>query len=59
MATLQTIVFTPIPTVSVNVTADTVPVAILVSPRLSGSTKLGDYGNWLHWTERVSTSGSR
>lgn len=51
------IVLTPIPTVSVNVNADTVPVSVLVSPRLSGSTKRGDYGDWLHWTERVRTFG--
>lgn len=57
MATSQMIVLTPIPTVSVNVNADTVPVSVLVSPRLSGSTKRGDYGDWLHWTERVRTFG--
>ena len=57
MATSQMIVLTPIPIVSLNVNADTVPVSILVSPRLAGSTKLGDYNDWLHWTERVRTSG--
>jgi hypothetical protein len=57
MAASQMIVLTPIPTVSVKVNADTVPVSVLVSPRLSGSTALGDYGDWLHWTERVRTFG--
>ena len=57
MAASQMIVLTPIPTVSVKVNADTVPVSVLVSPRLSGSTALGDYGDWLHWTERVRSFG--
>jgi hypothetical protein len=51
------VVFTPIPTVSVTSGSDTVPLSVLVSPRLSGSTKLGDYGDWLHWTGRVRTHG--
>src|SRR5262245_2194673 len=57
MATSQMIVLTPIPTVSMNVNTDTVPVSILVSPRLAGDTQLGAFGDWVHWPQRVLTSG--
>lgn len=57
MAISHMVVFTPVPTASITSNASTVPVSVLVSPRLSGSELLGDYDDWLYWTKRLLSFG--
>jgi hypothetical protein len=52
----QTILFTIMPR-GMSLNSKTLPVSVLVSPRLSGSDKLGDYPDWLSWTQDLKKNG--
>jgi hypothetical protein len=52
----QTILFTLMPR-GLNLNSPSLPVSVLVSPRLSGSDKLGDYPDWLNWTRDLKKNG--
>lgn len=56
MATSHTVILTPIPSVAVT-TNGTLPVSVLVSPRLSGGSKLGEFPDWLSWTKLIKEFG--
>lgn len=58
MAVDQTVLFTIIPR-GVTVTGDTVPVSVLVSPRLRGGEHLGEFPDWLTWTGQVQQRAPR
>ena len=42
---------------SIGVNPATMAVSVFVSPRLNGSEKLGDFGDWVSWTRRLATKG--
>jgi hypothetical protein len=52
----QTLLFTVMPR-GLTLNSPTLPVSVLVSPRLSGSDKLGDYPDWLSWTQDLKKNG--
>jgi hypothetical protein len=52
----QTLLFTVMPR-GLSFNSPTLPVSVLVSPRLSGSDKLGDYPDWLTWTQDLKNKG--
>ena len=52
----QSILFTIIPR-GIAINTDTLPVSIIVSPRLSDGTLLYQFPDWLNWTERVQRNG--
>ena len=54
--TEQTILFTIMPR-GMSLNSKKLPVSVLVSPRLSGSDKLGDYPDWLSWTQNLKENG--
>lgn len=54
--TEQTILFTIMPR-GMSLNSKTLPVSVLVSPRLTGSDKLGDYHDWLSWTQNLKENG--
>ena len=56
MAAKQTVLFTIIPR-AISVDTPTMPVSVFVSPRLMGETTLGQFPDWLRWTERLQTDG--
>jgi hypothetical protein len=51
MAT-QTVLFTAVPR-GIRVEGDTLPVSVVVSPRLMGDSRLGAFSDWLQWTRRL------
>src|SRR5690242_4606635 len=55
MAT-QTIIFTAMPR-GVSLDGATLPVSVLVSPRLAGAPTLDTFKDWLTWTRHLKTSG--
>jgi hypothetical protein len=52
----QTILFTVMPR-GVSVNAATLPVSVLVSPRLVGASTLGKFPDWLGWTQQLKEDG--
>ena len=52
MATTQTVLFTVMPR-GLSINGATLPVSVVVSPRLLGSDSLGAYPDWLDWTQKV------
>lgn len=58
MAVDQTVLFTIIPR-GVTVTGDDLPVSVLVSPRLRGGERLGEFPDWLTWTGQLQQRAPR
>lgn len=56
MAIRQTVIFTVVPR-GLNIDAQSMPVSVLVSPRLSGAGRLGSFPDWLAWTARLKDRG--
>lgn len=56
MAASQTVLFTVIPR-GISVNSKSMPVSVIVSPRLSGEDYLGAFLDWLNWTQRLKESG--
>lgn len=56
MAAEQTAIFTVIPR-GLSAAGDTMPVSVLVSPRLRGEDRLGAFPDWLAWTRRLKDEG--
>src|SRR5258708_3892940 len=54
----QTIMFTAMPR-GLSLDPASLPVSVLVSPRLAGAPTLGSFPDWINWTERLKTSGMR
>lgn len=52
----QTIMFTAMPR-AVVLDSPTLPISVLVSPRLAGAATLSSFPDWLLWTERLKTNG--
>ena len=52
----QTILFTVMPR-AIQVNPTTCAVSVLVSPRLQGSTRLGEFPDWLNWTQKLKDQG--
>jgi hypothetical protein len=52
----QTILFTLMPR-GFSVNAKTLPVSVLVSPRLEGAANLGSFPDWLDWTRLLHDNG--
>lgn len=52
----QTIILTVMPR-GMSVNSPTLPVSVLVSPRLVGSDRLGDFPDWLNWTQNLKNNG--
>jgi hypothetical protein len=65
MTAIQTIVCTVIPR-GVSLNSETLPVSIFLAPRLvddqlpaNAQTRLGEFPDWLNWTEQLQTQGLR
>jgi hypothetical protein len=56
MATEQSLIFTVVPFDGI-VTGDSVTLSVVVSPRLRGGERLGEFDDWLNWTERLTVNG--
>lgn len=56
MAAQQTVIFTVVPR-GISIDRDPMPVAVVVSPRLGGATKLGAFPDWLNWTASLKQNG--
>jgi hypothetical protein len=56
MAASQKIVFTVMPR-GVSLGGGSLPLSVLVSPRLYGETSLGAFADWEHWTQRLGDEG--
>jgi len=54
----QTIMFTAMPR-GLAIDPARLPVSVLVSPRLTGATKLGAFPDWLDWTQNLKTKGMK
>jgi hypothetical protein len=52
----QTILFTAMPR-GITLQGETLPVSVLVSPRLFGDTRLGKFRDWLNWTAHLKKHG--
>jgi len=52
----QTILFTVMPR-GISINAATLPVSVLVSPRLVGASTLGKFPDWLSWTQQLKDNG--
>jgi hypothetical protein len=52
----QTILFTVMPR-GLSVNTKTLPVSVLVSPRLMGASNLGSFPDWLDWTQQLKDNG--
>ena len=52
----QTILLTVVPR-ALSVVTDTLPVSVIVSPRLTGAPTLDAFPDWLTWTERLKNTG--
>ena len=53
MATSHTVLFTVIPR-GISVNGDTLPVSVVVSPRLVGADRLDAFPDWVDWTQKLS-----
>jgi hypothetical protein len=49
MAATHTVLFTVMPR-GISLNGDSLPVSVLVSPRLTGADRLGAFPDWLNWT---------
>lgn len=58
MATEQSLIFTAVPRDGAT-QGDTVGLSIVVSPRLRGGQRLGEFPDWLDWTGRLADAGLR
>jgi hypothetical protein len=56
MAAQQTVLFTVLPR-AITLNAATLPVSVLVSPRLMGGTRLGAFPDWVSWTALLKKAG--
>jgi hypothetical protein len=56
MGLQQSLVCTVVPT-AIQVGASKLKVSVILSPRLSGATKLGSFTDWLHWTQSLQANG--
>ena len=56
MASEQTVVLTVVPR-GLNIDPKTMPVSVVVSPRLLGDDHLGAFPDWLKWTRRLKEKG--
>jgi hypothetical protein len=56
MAATQTVLFTVMPR-GISVNPETLPVSVLVSPRLVGANNLGAFPDWVAWTSRLKELG--
>jgi hypothetical protein len=54
----QTIMFTAMPR-GLSIDPARLPVSVLVSPRLTGATRLGVFPDWLDWTQTLKTKGMK
>lgn len=52
----QTVLISAMPR-ALSIVGDTLPVSVLVSPRLSGSRTLEAFPDWMHWTQRLKDNG--
>lgn len=52
MSASQSLLFTVIPR-GVTLNPQTIPVSVIVSPRLVGANKLGAFPDWVNWTARL------
>jgi len=52
MAATHTVLFTVLPR-SITVNPATLPLSVLVSPRLVGADRLGAFPDWVDWTARI------
>ncbi|MBB3753778.1 hypothetical protein FHT44_006300 [Mycolicibacterium sp. BK634] len=52
----QSILLTVIPR-AVHVVEDTLPISVLVSPRLTGAATLASFPDWLTWTDNLAQDG--
>lgn len=57
MAISQTVLFTVIPR-GLSVNPGSLPVAVLVSPRLVGADRLGSFPDWVNWTTKIKAGAS-
>ncbi len=58
MATSQTVLFTVMPR-GISLNGRTLPVSIVVSPRLRGADRLGAYPDWVDWTQKLASGRTR
>jgi hypothetical protein len=58
MAVTQTVLFT-VMLRAISVNRDGAPVSVLVSPRLMGANRLGEFPDWVSWTTRLREAGLR
>ncbi len=56
MAVTQLVIVTPVPA-GLQLDRDTVRVAALFSPRLSGDDTLGSFPDWMRWTRKLADDG--
>src|SRR5216683_2176213 len=56
MAASQTVLFTVTPR-GISVDGATLPVSVIVSPRLAGGTELGAFPDWVKWTGDLKDDG--
>jgi len=56
MATEQSLMFTVVPRDGI-VDGDAVVLSVVVSPRLRGGDRLGEFADWLDWTGRLAENG--
>ncbi len=52
----QSLLFTVFPR-AISVVQDTLPVSVVVSPRLAGARTLGRFPDWLNWTRQLREKG--
>src|SRR5215211_3694637 len=56
MAISQTVLFTVMPR-GISLNGATLPVSVVVSPRLGGADRLDGFPDFLDWTQKLATSG--
>lgn len=58
MAPTYTVLFTVLPR-GLSINTPTLPVSVLVSPRLVGPDRLNGYPDWVDWTQKLKRDGAR
>lgn len=56
MAISQTVLFTVMPR-GISLNRDTLPVSVVVSPRLGGADRLDAFPDFVDWTQKLATGG--
>ena len=56
MAISQTVLFTVMPR-GISLNGATLPVSVVVSPRLGGADRLDAFPDFVDWTQKLATSG--